>query len=134
MDVEKEKQEYQAAQAWLKGEKPPAAGRTWRRVAAVVVPKVLREPLRRRFGETAGDVLGFLGVAMGPLLMLGVMLGVLDLLTAEMEGLAGAAPSAIVGPEQAVLMLIKDYLRPIAGGLFCVMAFLVWLRAVFFVD
>ena len=37
MDVEKEMREYQAIQGWLHGKKPPAAGRTWRRIAAAVV-------------------------------------------------------------------------------------------------
>lgn len=112
MDMKHEFQEYQQIHGWLKGEKPPAQGRTWRRgvhnVAVKVVPPWVRKTTGDGLGLVvvgAGGSLGVLGAVVlswGLFAMSGVML---DLVTR-------AAPLA-QGPSALPIEGILEGLKPV---------------------
>ena len=105
-------QEYQALKRTLRGEKPPARGRTWRRIAARVVPGVIRKPLEHACGGVVGDILGLLIMMMVPCLPLLMTTVVLDgMLPSLEEGMASGNPTAAFlavakGPIRAITTIV----------------------------
>jgi hypothetical protein len=73
MDGEREQQEWRAITRWLRGEKPPAAGRRWQRMAEAIVPPVVRTACQQTLGAEAGDVVACVVTGLVPLLCAGIL-------------------------------------------------------------
>jgi hypothetical protein len=109
MDVKREQQELREIKRWLAGDKPPAAGRRWQRMAEAVVPPVVRTACQETFGHEAGDVVACVVTGMIPLACAGLLL----LLGEGLAPMAGESGSPLF-PMAVLIQAMCGVLRSLA--------------------
>jgi hypothetical protein len=118
--MKQQEQEYQDIKRWLKGEKPPAQGRLWHRMARKVVPRVIRKPLEEACGVTTGDVLGLLasGLAIGGPLLAGALVIVSSDWTLTLFEVTGQQlPNTPLGEMAKTMRVFTQSVAYVVGGI-----------------
>jgi hypothetical protein len=100
--------------------KPTGEGRLWRRMATRVVPRVLREPLEKNLGETAGSMVGLvLAGGMAAVIPLAIGGAILSLGSSLIGHLVETAPAS-TGLPIVIAQKVAESMHAIVSGVMAI--------------